>query len=148
MAEDKAVTQLATKRFQSAEHMRNIWYVTPEHGTPFDAVIDPKYWAHVSARMRPRDRIEVDAEDGTYFAELMVIDAGRLFAKVKVLRKHDFESKESVTDAGPDFEVKYAGPHAKWRVLRKSDRAVLKEGCEDKQAALTWAQEHSKALAA
>lgn len=149
MKTETNVTQLATKRMQLAEHMRNIWYVTPEAGTPIDALLDPKYWAHVSAKFKPRDRIEADAEDGCYFAELMVIDAGRLFAKVKLLRKHEFNADEvSSVDIGTDFDVKWAGRHAKWRVVRKADGNALKEGFEDKQAAVVWAIDHVKALAA
>lgn len=140
------MTQLATNRIQPVEFMRTIWYVTPENGTPLEAVLDPKYWAHVSWQFKPRDRIEVDADDGSYFAELMVIDAGRLFAKVELLRKHEFTSTE-VEGEMSLYEVKWAGRHAKWRVLRKADRVVLKDGFEDRQAADLWAASHSRAAA-
>ncbi len=141
------MTQLATNRIQFAEQMRNIWYVTPEVNTPFEALLDPKYWAHVSAKFRPRDRIEVDAEDGSYFAELLVVDAGRLFAKVVVLRKHELVPVE-IQDLSPDFEVKWAGPHAKWRVVRKKDRGSLKDGFENRQDAEMYLASHLKAIAA
>lgn len=141
------MTQLATNRIQLAEHMRNIWYVTPEPNTPLDALLEPKYWAHVSAKFRPRDRIEVDAEDGSYFAELIVADAGRLFAKVNLLRKYELTPVE-MKEISPDFEVRWAGPHAKWRVVRKSDRGLIKEGFENRQEAEMYLQSHVRAMAA
>lgn len=142
------MTQLATSRIQFAEHMRNIWYVVPEHSTPFEALLDSKYWAHVSAKFKPRDRIEVDAEDGSYFAELVVIDAGRLFAKVALLRKIELKAEEVGSDVSPDFEVKWAGRHAKWRVMRKADKASLKDGFDDRAQADLWLANHLKAMAA
>jgi hypothetical protein len=142
------MTQLATNRIQLAEHMRNIWYVTSEHGTPLETLLDPKYWAHVSAKFKPRDRIEVDSEDGSYFIELMVMDAGRLYAKVEVLRKHEFKPVEVSAGHDDDFEVKWGGRHVKWRVIRKKDRAVLKDGLEDRSAGEVWLAGHAKAVAA
>ena len=142
------MTQLATARIQAAEQMRNIWFVTPEHDTPFESILDPKYWAHVSWQFKPRDRIEVDAEDGSYFAELIVLDAGRLFAKVAVLRKHEFAKADVTGEEDSGFEVKWAGRHSKWRVIRKADKAVLKEGFEDKQAGLVWVAGHMRSIAA
>jgi len=140
------MTQLATNRIQTAEYMRTIWYVTPESGTPMESLLDPKYWAHVSWQFKPRDRIEVDCEDGSYFGELMVIDAGRLFAKVELLWEHKFTATE-VAGEQSLYEVKWAGRHAKWRVMRKADKVVLQDGFEDRQAADLWAASHARVAA-
>jgi hypothetical protein len=141
------MTQLATDRIQLAEHMRNVWYVTPEYGTPVEALLEPQFWAHVSAKMRPRDRIEVDAEDGSYFVELRVEDAGRLFAKVVVLRRVDLVVAEAVEQL-PDYKVMWAGPHAKWRIVRAVDKGLVKDGLETRQAAELYLTSHVKAMAA
>ena len=141
------MTQLAISRFKQAEYERTVYSVVPEHGTPFDAVTEPDYWAHVSARMRPGDRIEVQAEDGSYWAELLVRDAGRLFAKVSVLRKVDLD-EETVTGELPvssDMTIKWRGPHLKWCVLRGND--AIKEHCQTKGEAGSWLSDHIKALA-
>ena len=79
------MTQLASNRLHLAEHRRNIFDVVPEHGTPFEELLKDSYWAHVSAKLKPGDHIEVRAEDGSYYAELIVQDAGRLYAKVAKL---------------------------------------------------------------
>lgn len=142
------MTQLATNRIKQAEYVRNIWHVTPEQDVPFDTLLDPKYWAHVSAQFKPCDRIEVNAEDGSYFAELIILDAGRLFAKVQVLRKVELKAVVVSGAISDEYEVKWAGPSAKWRVLRKADNAPLKEGFTDRAGAEGWLVEHQRAVAA
>lgn len=139
--------KLTINRFQSAEFTRHIWVVTPEHGTAFEDVLKPEYWSHVSAKMRPTDRIEVNAEDGSYFAELIIIAAGRQWAKVSVLRKVDLErATEGNGDA--QFEVKWGGPHHKYRVIRLSDGHVIKDSFPDKEEANKYIAQHIKTLAA
>lgn len=143
------MTQLATDRIQFAQHMRNVWYVTPEHGTPVEALLEPQFWAHVSAKMKPRDRIEVDAEDGSYFIELRVEDAGRLYAKVVVLRRVDFSPAEVTAESETvEYKVMWAGPHAKWRIVRAKDKGLVKDGLETRTAAEQYLVSHAKAMAA
>lgn len=140
------MTQLASNRLHFAENRRNIFTVTPEAGTPYEAVLKEGYWAHVSAKLRPTDRIEVLAEDGSYFAELIVLDAGRLYAKVAELRKvslDPIEVKESdLTVDG--LEAKWRGPQLKWCVMRGKD--CLKDGM-DKATAVHWMKNHATAAA-
>lgn len=138
------MTQLAGKRHHLAEGRRNIFCVTPEHNTPYEAILRDDYWAHVSAKMKPGDRIEVLAEDGSYFAELLVQDAGRLYAKVAELRHVKLDAVE-VKEGGmvvEGYEVAWKGPQLKWCVLRGKDR--LKDGM-DKASAIQWMQSHAKA---
>lgn len=147
------MTQLAPSNFKQAEFMRNVWCAVPEKDTPFDALLDPQYWAHVSALIKRGDRIEILAIDSSYFAELLVLDAGRLFAKVKVLRHILLEqvvTAEQVETQSPipeGYDVKWAD-RAKWRVTRKVDKATLHDGCETRADALVWLDEHLRKLAA
>lgn len=118
------MTQLQTGRFKLAEHMRNVFHVVPEAGTPFEALLEQGYWAHISVNLKPGSKIEVHAEDGTYYAELLVRDAGRLYAKVMPIIHVAFDE---VTVSQGDFEaagysVKFQGPHLQWCVLRGTDR--------------------------
>jgi hypothetical protein len=89
----------------------------------------------------------VDAEDGSYFLELRVEDAGRLFAKVAVLRRVDLQSTEQ-TEQPSDYKIGWAGPHAKWRIVRAVDKGLVKDGLETRQAAETYLTSHKKAMAA
>ena len=138
------MTQLAPTRLHLSEEKSNKFFVVPEAGTPFEALLNDSYWAHVSAKMKPQSQIEVWAEDGSYYAELLVLDAGKLYAKVatKVHIKLDaIEVKEGGLMV-EGYEVKWQGPHLKWCVLRGKDR--LKDGM-DKASAIHWMQNHAKA---
>lgn len=138
---------LGNARFKSAEYERTLWVATPEPGVSVKDLLAPEYWAHVGAKLRPWDRIEVRAEDGAYFAELLVLDASRLWAKVQVI--HHVELPR-VEDTAPDdpFEVKWRGPQAKFGVIRRADKSVLKDGFADRNAAADWLTGHKRAMAA
>jgi len=133
-------------RFGSADQKRNIWHVVPEDGTVFDDVLAPVYWAHLASRLRPTDRIEVHAEDGSYFAELVVRSVGNLHAKVQVIRKIDFDvAVEAATDIA-GHEVMWKGPHHRHAVVRGKD--IIQGGFETKDAAFSWLATNAKSLAA
>lgn len=141
------MTQLMPVRLKFAENERNQWFVVPEAGTDFDALLDPAYWAHVSAKFKPCDIIEVHAEEGSYYGRLLVQDAGKLYAKVAKLEYVELDKVE-VTQSNPALtghEVKWRGPIHKWCVVRGPD--VLKEGLQ-KSEAHAWLGQYSKTLAA
>lgn len=135
------MTQLAPRNFVASEVVRNQWHAKPEYGTPPEALRDPKYWAHVSSHMRRGDVVTALAEDNSYYLELLVLDVGKLFAKVCELRCKMIEPSQMLNVVVPvGFEIKFRGPR-KWSVLRGDD--VLAEGM-DKQAAEKWLTDHTK----
>lgn len=142
------MTQLSPSRLKYAEHERQQWFVVPEHGTPFEALLDPAYWAHVSMKFRPCDEIVIHAEDGSYFARLLVRDAGRLYAKVATLEHIELD-KVDVLQGGapglPGHEVKWRGPIHKWSVVRGAD--VLKDNMT-KEEAQAYLATYTKTVAA
>jgi len=148
MAEEtKRERKLQASRFNLAEHKRNIFHVVPEDGVTLEDVLEPSFWAHISNRLRPTDRIEVYAEDGSYFAELIVREAGHLFAKVQVLRKVDLEGETSGAVASVSgHDVAWKGPHHKWAVVRGKD--VIQGGFDTKEGGFAWLASNSKSLAA
>lgn len=133
------MTQLATNRFElSINGIRhNIFRVTPEIGTPPAALLDPHYWAHVSAKLSVGNIIEVMAEDGSYFAELLVRDVGNLYAKVAFKSPVTVFSKdEDVQPAPAGYDVRWRGPKCKFGVYHGAD--MLKDGFVDKSEARAW----------
>lgn len=141
--------KLTQDRFKLAESVRMTHVITPHHGTTVDQLLDPAYWTHVSAKMHAGDHIEAVAEDGSWFAELFVVRAERNWAKVALLRKVDLVAT-SVEVNPADFEefyVKWSGPVSKFRVHRKKDKEVLRDGFESADTANAWLTEHRKALA-
>jgi hypothetical protein len=152
--ETVGMTQLAPNRLATAEYAHQTFVATPETGTPPDALLDPKYWAHYSVnpnvKINVGDIVLVKPEDGTYFMELMARDAFRGGIKMVELRRVVLDAEESPADAdfGKEFEIKHSGPNLKWRVIRKVDKRELVNGISTKEAARDWVREHKKSLAA
>lgn len=143
----KSTPQLHPSRFALAEHKRNLYFVTPADGTTLEQVLQPVFWSHVAARLRPTDRVEVHAEDGTWFAELYVRDAGHLHATLVPLRVFEFDAAERKATAA-DHEVHWKGPHHRWAVVRRSDGQLVKTECASREEAQMWLAGNAKTLRA
>lgn len=146
------IEQLHANRFKQAEFERTVYLVTVEDGHKYESIFKPEYWAHIAQRLKPMDRIEVYAETGEYFAELMVIDAGRSWAKVTELRYVEL-TEATRTEDSPESElsgysIKWMGPHHKFAVVRESDGEKVQTQLASKPAAEAWLREHLKAVAA
>lgn len=138
---------LNQSRFKSAEYVRSVWAVTAEEGMRVEDMLKPDYWAHVASSLKPWDKIEVRAEDGAFYAELIVMQASRNWAKVRVV--HQVELNEALPE-GTDVDghiVKWSGPHAKWRVIRASDKSVIHEGASSEAEAKKWLDDHLRVVA-
>ena len=109
---------LPENRFSQASYATNRWSVTIDPNTPYDRMFEPEYWSHVARKLRIGDIIEVHAEDTTWFAELYVVAAHRLSAKVVLLRKCDLAATKEVAAEASPLTVKYRGPHARYCVMR------------------------------
>jgi hypothetical protein len=133
---DKKAPRLNAARFALAEHKRVTHYATVEHGTEFAALLDPAYWTHVAKLVKPLDRIEAVAEDGSWFGELLVVGAGN--NEVRTVRLA-FVALDDVKPAEMETKthaVEWRGP-ALWGVVRKADKAVLVEKLS-KTDAVAW----------
>lgn len=146
------MTQLQPSRCQAAEFQRSIFCITPEVATPIEALLEPKYWAHVSMQFRPGTHLEIYPPEGNYFAELLVQDCGKLYAKVALLRKVDFEAvevgKQDLDLSG--FSVGYGGQALQWcvyRLLGKGKKDLLKSELGHRDAADAWLKQHARTVA-
>ena len=158
MAENSQATPRSVMpgRVKLAESARNYWVVTVEQGTTREEILKPEFWALVGKTFRPYDRIELRADDGTFFAEYLVLSADRAWAKVEELRWVALGTKDvSLTQAaGADlrarYKVEWRGPHLKHCVERKDGANVerLKEGFSDKAEATVWLESHLKTIGA
>lgn len=126
-------------RLKLAEYTRSVHQAVPEAGVSLDDMLATDYWVHVARRLKPMDKIEVCAEDGAYYADLMVVDCGRTWAKVAVLNRVELSPAPKVaTDAA--YKVEWAGPHARFRVVRVVDGEVM----QDKFMAREQAEQYAK----
>lgn len=132
-------------RFALDEHVNCNWTVTVEAGTSLEDVANPAFFANIAARLHPYDHIRVRVDTGEYYAELLVLDCGRAWAKTFVLSKYALTNDADnglSTGADKDYFVKSLGPHKKWCVLRKSDKEVIKEGCGTERDANLWLSQY------
>lgn len=102
----------------------------------FEQVLEPSFWAHVGQMLRPWDRIEVRPEDASYIAELTVIEAGQLFAKVALVFKQTLETK---SDDASLLTIEFVG--GKHRVRRGPD--VMKGDFATKKDAQRWIDDYT-----
>lgn len=116
--------QLPVTGMQQAEFARTVWDATPPAGTTLDDMMDPAYWVHVAAKLKPWDRIEVRAEDGTWYAELVVRMATRTAAVVAQVHYVQLGAPATVAKADDIYEVEFK-PAQRWRVRRLSDGIVM-----------------------
>lgn len=138
-------------RFSLTEHKNQDWTLTAEEGTTIETVLKPEFFANIAVNLRPYDKIHVRVDTGDWYAELLVLQAERNWARVCVLRYLDFteeteRSSEPVTADSPlmDYKIQFRGPHLKYSVIRKSDNEVLKEKCENKGEAQFWLDNYLK----
>lgn len=120
----------------AAEHEVICYHHRPSPEVAFDALLAPDYWSHVAFQLRPGYRIEVFAEDGSYWAMLIVRAAGKVDAVVAVL---DHKTLVAEADKTPDgYDIKWRGPKAKFGILRRSDSALVQDGFALREDAENW----------
>ncbi len=141
-------TALKDARMRASEFWRTTWCINPELGVTKEDMLKPEYWAHVASKLKPWDLIEARAEDGSYFAVLVVLDGAKTWAKVDEILYKEFKDNAGPADVNVDdkYTIQYKGPHAKWRVTRKSDNNIMREELVSKAAAMAWLSEYQKAL--
>lgn len=141
--------QITKGRMKLAEHARKTYVAVAHHGVTLAQAMEPSYWNHVAQYVDAWDRIELRAEDDTWFAELVVTKATRTEVFVKVLNSFELSpavAGKKVEGVPPGYEVNYGGPIHKHRVIRSSDSELLAHGLS-KEDAIAWAKEHASAAA-
>lgn len=148
-AKEAPLPILSVDRLKSAEYERSVLVATPGAGHTREHMLQPGYWAHVSPKLKPYDKVEVRAEDGTYFAELLVLACDRTWARMYVLNWHDLSTQDvsltEAVEASSKFEVKHT-PGLRWHVVRKSDRQIMMKDGQTKDEAATWVKEYVKTV--
>ncbi|NDG18445.1 MAG: hypothetical protein EB117_09255 [Betaproteobacteria bacterium] len=143
------MTKILEKSFSLADYARQTFVARPAAGTTIDDVLNENYWSNVAKKMNPHDIIEVVPEDGAFYAKLIITSRGNLWARVHKL-EHVVIGAAPVANKKPveGFEIGWAGPNDKWRVVRKEDKAVVGKNFTSREDADKWLGEHIKELAA
>jgi hypothetical protein len=139
----KALTRGAIT-FRSARN--NEWSAVVEAGTTKEQLLQSALWSVVSDQWHAYDRVDVIAADRSYFAELLVLSAGRGFAEVLLLSFHQLPALlTSEQGLPPGFEIFYAGPdlEAQYCVKRTADGVIIVKGKSSREAALAELLDHA-----
>ena len=135
-------------RMKLAENERQDWIVNAELSHTVEDLTNPGYWAHMAALLTPYDHIEVRAEDGSWIANLIVIQTDRSWAKVMLTSKFNLLDTEALPSNIAQHKVEWKGPQHRFAVIRLVDQAVVKNGFQTKDEATGWMREHEKVISA
>jgi hypothetical protein len=131
--------QVDMSRVREAEFLRTDWVCTAEFGTTIEQVRDEGYFAHIAARLHAYDHIEVRVDDGTWLAQLLVLECGRNWARTHLLSFHNLTSSDVArTMSVPKVRIEWKGPHLQFCVIRKSDNQILQDKLSSEEAARAW----------
>lgn len=132
---------------KDAGQLSRAWEFELPADRSLDEALQPAAWAHAGVMLRPHDTIRLIPQNGRDYILLLVAEAGRGYAKVKLLQH---VPGEAVSDDEPEAEliVKWVSPQLKWGVIRRADKQRLRDGFENRRDAQRWADDHAVAMAA
>jgi hypothetical protein len=142
---EREIGMAVPNRIALGEHARNVHVYTAESSEHPEDFTKPEFWALVSTKFQPFDHIEIRTDDGTYWAEYLVIAAERTWAKVHKLRDVRLQPLEQ-TEVDPEFKVEWKGRHLKFCVIRLSDKSIVHEGEQEKSGASRWLEDYVRTI--
>jgi hypothetical protein len=138
---------LSFDRWQLKEHRNPGHWICVQAGVTIEQLLEPAFWANVARNLQPRSTVEVHWDDASQFAELYVLDAGRNWASVDVLRHHADLKRPNLKHLAEQYEVGFNGPVDRFRILRLSDREVIKAGFATEVDAHKFLADYKRKLA-
>ncbi len=143
------MTKILEKSFSLVDYARQTFVARPATGTTIEDVLDENYWSHVAKKVNPHDIIEVVPEDGSFYAKLLVTSRGGLWVRVAKLECVSLIAAPVAAKKPVDgFEIGWAGPNDKWRVVRKGDKMVVGKNFTSREDADKWLNDHIKEISA
>ena len=143
----KSISALPGGRLGPAESKRNSYTATTVGGTPFEDALQPGYWRNYTNLIKPWDIIEVRAEDGVFWALLLVVDVSPSSVVVETIFKKDLSSVKQEAIELMGCEVGWNGAVDRYRVVRKSDSRVLSKDHPSMASAVNWLTQNSRLVA-
>lgn len=112
---------------KQAHFTRNVFTLSVENHVLVSDILKPVFWTHIAAQLHKNDRVEVLPENGTWYAEFMVIASSSNWAKVVPLRIIQLDTEGVSTAALDEYYVKWGTQSTGFRVHRQADKAVMKD---------------------
>lgn len=130
----KRTVQLKDARLKESDFVRIWWVATVEHGVTREDILRPDFWAQTALKLKPYNRIDVQADDGSFFAEYLVLTCDKTYATLKELSWTELNTAKEAPNE--EFYPKWGGPHLKWRIIRSSDNEAVMEMLDSKDLAI------------
>ena len=156
VSRDQMAVQLPPNCFQESEFQYMTWAATIPTGIKRSDLLTPGFWALYAPKAKPFHEIRATAEDGTWMARYIVLEVGRTWLRIQELEHHNLGTQDvsltktasiAVDEAKKGFKVYHRGPKG-WSVVRESDKQVMHEGAQSKDAAQIWLDGHLKTTGA
>lgn len=145
MTTEPKKTYIDSASIQHAAYARNEFRVTVPAKTDVSELLREDYWRTVAERFRAGDKLEVIADDLSFYAEYLVTAADRRWLRVKQIRMVGIEANEVRHESeSEEFDVLHRGPRG-WSVKRKSDGTIMVENQAARSDAEKWLDNHYKA---
>lgn len=119
------------------------WGATVNQGVKPEDILRPEFWSHVSAKLKPWDRVVCHPADGSWYCELLVTDSSRTWTRMVAvigpisLTTTDVSKSQADKMKQKGYEVKWRQDR-KWSVIRLSDSALLHEDEQTEAGAFAW----------
>lgn len=135
---------LSRSYFHLREIKNNDFRAVAARGVDRERLLQSDYWATVAELLHAYDEIHVIAEDRSFYATYLVLEAGRGYAALVELSWHPLPAL-LVSSEGlpPNHEIVYAGADDLFIVRRVSDSVILGKHFSDKQSALAFLLDHN-----
>lgn len=132
--------QVREINFQLEQQVFQRWAFTAPHGTNFDDLLEPNFWASVAAKVQIWDVIVVKSEDHSFWAELLVMHKEKFalqVGKLRFIELDKLETKTAKTELETDvnqYRIEFDAK-SKWKCIRKSDSVQIFQGHTSKEFA-------------
>lgn len=130
------MAHIIPSKLKLAEHARNEFRITATSEQDIDLFRSPASWAHLAHLLKAGDKVEIFAENRTWYAEGIVTSVKTAAATVEFYAHEQF-SKAVGPDKKDDdkpYYVKFSR-QAGWRVIRKEDGEVMEGNIQTKEEA-------------
>lgn len=118
-------------------------FVPPE--TTVDDLLNPVFWAHVagSTFQGKINYVDVHWDDNSQLCRIYVRNYNNSAAQMELLDHWDFD-KNTTLDVPDDYIITWSGDQTKYRVIRRSDNQVIRDGFVAKPEALAFIEKLPK----
>lgn len=137
------IDPINSKDFSLSAHKFSQFHADIPSGISPDDLEDDRYWVNVSNKINIYDEIRAVAEDGSFYARLLVLSKRGLELTVKIIELVWLESDEDKKLGDQDrYQIKWRGPK-KWSLVDTENNTIIRDEIPNKKEALDLFEEYT-----